>query len=52
VYDKDDEEADLIYDAVDERQDEKRKDHRCEETKPLGIEQLLTYLLFVVGRRS
>ena len=32
-YDKDDEEADAIYDAVDERMDEKRKEYREKKLK-------------------
>lgn len=28
-YEKDDEEADLVYDEIDKRMDDKRKEHRC-----------------------
>ena len=32
-YDKDDEEADAIYDSVDQRMDERRRDHREKRLK-------------------
>ncbi len=44
-YDKDDEEADEIYQQIDVRMDEKRKDYR--EMKLKGIQVFLYSFVFV-----
>jgi len=40
-YDKDDEEADQIYDAIEKRMDEKRKEYREKRMKGLRLLKLI-----------
>ena len=49
-YDKDDEEADLIYESIDQRMDEKRKDYREKKLKGTVFRFILQLLMTIWKR--